>query len=168
MPADHNFKITLAESKDLPRILQIYERARRFMKETGNPSQWKDNFPPESLLAADIEAGQLYTVRDAKGGAIHGVFALIIGKEPTYARIEQGRWLSDTEYGTLHRVAGDGRVHGIFGAAVSFCGEKIRHLRVDTHENNQVMQHLIARNGFQRCGIIYVEDGSPRIAYERV
>lgn len=168
MPADHNFKITPAESKDLPRILQIYERARRFMKETGNPSQWKDDFPPKSLLAADIEAGQLYTVRDAKGGAIHGVFALIIGEEPTYARIEQGRWLSDTEYGTLHRVAGDGRAHGIFDTAVSFCGEKIRHLRVDTHENNLVMQHLITKNGFQRCGIIYVEDGSPRIAYERV
>ena len=166
--ADNNFKITPAESKDLPRILQIYERARRFMKETGNPSQWKDDFPPESLLAADIEARQLYTVKDAKGGAIHGVFALIIGEEPTYVRIEQGRWLSDTEYGTLHRIAGDGRARGIFGAAVSFCGEKIRHLRVDTHENNLVMQHLIAKNGFQRCGIIYVEDGSPRIAYERV
>ena len=30
------------------------------------------------------------------------------------------------------------------------------------------MQHLIEKNGFQRCGIIYVEDGSPRIAYEKI
>lgn len=40
-------------------------------------------------------------------------------------------------------------------------------MRIDTHENNKVMQHLIKKNGFQECGIIYVEDGSPRIAYEK-
>ena len=34
------------------------------------------------------------------------------------------------------------------------------HLRIDTHENNVVMRHLIARHGFP-CGTIYVEDGHP-------
>ena len=29
------------------------------------------------------------------------------------------------------------------------------------------MQHLIEKNGFKRCGIIHIADGSPRIAYER-
>ena len=28
------------------------------------------------------------------------------------------------------------------------------------------MQHLIERSGFTRCGIVYMEDGSPRIAYQ--
>ena len=99
---------------------------------------------------------------------IHGVFAFIIGKEPTYEKIEQGAWISDTEYGTLHRVAGDGTIHGIFDKIVDFCGRKIEHLRVDTHEQNRIMQHLISRNGFQKCGIIHVLDGTPRIAYERL
>ena len=30
------------------------------------------------------------------------------------------------------------------------------------------MQHLIEKNGFVPCGIIHLEDGSPRLAYERV
>ena len=45
------YAVEKAERKDLPRILEIYAYARNFMKETGNPDQWKDNFPPETLLA---------------------------------------------------------------------------------------------------------------------
>ena len=48
---NRDFKIRPADKEDLPRILQIYEYARKFMKETGNASQWKDSFPPERLLA---------------------------------------------------------------------------------------------------------------------
>lgn len=160
------FEIRKAEEKDLPRILEIYAYARKFMAETGNASQWGDSFPPKELLAADIKAGQLYVVKEKD--TIHGVFAFIIGEDPTYKKIEQGRWLSDAQYGTLHRVAGDGAVHGIFNAAVAFAEKRLRHLRVDTHQNNRVMQHLIKKNGFRECGIIYVGDGSPRIAYEKL
>lgn len=160
------FKISRAQMKDLPRILQIYECARKFMKETGNANQWKDHFPPEDLLLDDLRAGQLYVVRAEN--QIHAVFALILGPDPTYTRITDGAWLSDAEYGTLHRIAADGSAHGMFDQIVSFCEQKISHLRVDTHADNKIMQHLIRKNGFQRCGVIYVADGSPRIAYEKV
>lgn len=158
--------IDKAKTQDLPRILEIYAYARKFMKDTGNASQWKDHFPPESLLEDDIKAGNLYVLKDKD--TIHGVFAFIIGVEPTYAEIEQGEWISDTEYGTLHRIAKDGMVHGIFNRIVAFCNQKISHLRIDTHKDNKVMQHLIRKNGFRECGIIHVADGSPRIAYEKV
>ena len=49
--------------EDLPRILQIYASARKFMKQSGNPRQWGDSFPPEDLLAKDIEKEQLYVVK---------------------------------------------------------------------------------------------------------
>ena len=52
--------------------------------------------------------------------------------------------------------------------SVEFCSEKISHLRIDTHEDNIVMQHLIIKNGFRKCGIIHIADGSPRIAYEKI
>ena len=45
-----------AEIKDLPRIMEIFAHARRFMTEHGNPDQWgPDNWPPEDLIRSDIE-----------------------------------------------------------------------------------------------------------------
>lgn len=129
-------------------------------------NQWKNGFPPQALLAEDIRVGQLYVVKTED--VIHAVFAFILGADPTYSEIEEGAWISDTKYGTLHRVAGNGEIHGIFSGIVKFCEQRIRHLRVDTHEDNKVMQHVILKNGFQRCGIIRLADGSPRIAYEKV
>ena len=76
--------------------------------------------------------------------------------------------MSDDIYGTIHRVAGDGRIHGVLAMAVQFCEQSINHLRIDTHNDNKIMQHVIEKNGFKRCGIIHVNDGSERIAYENL
>lgn len=154
-----------AETADLPVIQAIYAHARQFMFKTGNPTQWTDGYPSEALLRNDIENHNLYVVEE--DGRICGVFAFIIGPDETYARIEQGMWLSEREYGTIHRVAGDGTVHGLLSRIVSYCEKTIPHLRIDTHQDNQIMQHAIRKCGFSRCGIIYVSDGSPRIAYEK-
>ena len=121
-----------------------------------------DNLP-EALLEDDIQQGNLYVLED---GEIHAVFAFIPGKDPTYCRIEQGNWLSDREYAAVHRVASDGTVHNVLGRIMDYCKAQISHLRIDTHEDNKVMQHVIEKCGFKRCGIIYIETGAPRIAYE--
>lgn len=155
-----------ADVSDLQRILQIYEQARSYMAANGNPSQWGESYPPLALLEQDIEDRQLFVIEDS--GRVHGVFAFIIGEDESYRVIGQGRWLSDSLYGTIHRIAGDGEVHGIMNAAVAFCLGKINHLRIDTHEDNKTMRRLIQRCGFNQCGIIFVEDGTPRIAYERL
>ena len=41
-------------------------------------------------------------------------------------------------------------------------------VRADTHADNKIMQHLLEENGFTKCGIIHVEDGTPRIAYQKM
>lgn len=158
--------ITSAATADLPDILNIYEYARTFMAQNGNPSQWKDGYPGEELLLADIAKKQLYLCRDAH--IVYGVFAFIIGEDPTYRIIRNGSWLSDTPYGTIHRIAGNGRRKGVLPEAVSFCERHISHLRMDTHRDNLIMQHILPAAGFQKCGTIYLADGSPRIAYERL
>lgn len=158
--------IELATENDLNRILSIYEYAREFMKNNGNESQWKNSFPPKELIAQDIEKRQLYVY--VENNNIHGVFAFIIGEDETYRYIEEGNWLSNELYGTIHRVASDGQVKGILNKVIDYCNGKISHLRIDTHENNKIMQHIVLKNGFTRCGIIHVEDGSPRIAFEKI
>ena len=100
-------------------------------------------------------------------GAIDAVFVLAMGDDPTYAYIEDGEWFSNTPYGTVHRIASNGSFPGFFGRCMSFCAGKTPHLRIDTHHDNAVMQHLAVKAGFRRCGIIYLANGSPRIAYEK-
>jgi predicted GNAT family N-acyltransferase len=41
-------------------------------------------------------------------------------------------------------------------------------VRIDTHENNYVMQNMLKKNGFVHCGTIYLEDGQPRMAFQKV
>ena len=158
--------IRLAQEKDLDNIQEIYAYARKFMAEHGNPTQWGQTRPTEETLRKDIEKEQLYVIEEEN--RLRGVFALIIGEDPTYRNIEQGCWRDDSTYGTIHRIASAPEVHGIMAQVLSFAWGKIQHLRIDTHENNQVMQHLILKNGFEKCGIIYVDDGSPRVAFEKI
>ena len=147
---------------DLDEVERIYERARRFMVHSGNPTQWVNGYPRRELLEDDIRRGNLYVV--LLDHVICGVFVYIIGDDPTYACMEGGHWRSDSPYGTIHRIASDRS--GIFAAAVEFARSKCSHLRVDTHADNKPMQHLAEKHGFSRRGIIYVEDGTPRIAYD--
>lgn len=157
--------IRKAEAKDLEVILGIYAKAREYMRQNGNPNQWGTDKPQKELLEDDIRKGELFVGADDKGD-IHFVFAFILGKDPTYSYIENGSWLSDEPYGTIHRIAGDGTVSGVVKTAVEFCRKTISNIRIDTHENNKTMQHVVEKLGFQRCGIIYIEDGTPRIAYQ--
>lgn len=155
--------IRLARPDDLPALGPVYGVARRFMAEHGNPTQWSDRYPLPEDLEADLQRGELYVFD--QDGVIHGAFVLRLGDEPNY-RVIEGAWRSGAPYGTIHRVAGDGTVHGLFTACMDFCKRRMSHLRIDTHENNAVMRHLIARHGFLPCGTIYVEDGTPRLAFD--
>ena len=158
--------IRKAEQGDLERIMAVYRYAQDFMIREGNPTQWGHTYPTRELIEEDIQVGMCHVI--CEGDAIHGVFALFEGEEPSYAVIEDGSWRNDEPYVTIHRIAGDGQVHGIFGCAVSYCKEISDNVRIDTHADNKVMQRQIEKNGFERCGTIYVRDGSPRIAYHWV
>ena len=158
------YRVRQAQWSDFDRILEIYAIARNFMKETGNPTQWGSHYPPREMLEADIPAGNLYVVEDHK---VHGVFAYFVKPDPTYAILEDGQWLDESPYGPIHRVAGDGS-GGVFAAVLNFAESQNSHVRIDTHADNKVMQYVLAKHGFTRTGIIYLEDGDPRIAFEKV
>lgn len=158
--------IRKAEKSDICRILEIYESAKSFMHNHGNPNQWNGSYPEKELLEADVDKGHLYVMYDEED-RLYGVFALIGGEDPTYGYIE-GQWKSTTYYGTIHRIAGDGSVRGILEECCGFARQTYNHLRVDTHEDNKPMQKAVAKNGFVYRGIIYLENGDPRFAYDWV
>ena len=92
--------------------MSIYAYARSFMQETGNPNQWGNHFPPEELIHNRIRDKQLFVLEE--NGTLHGAFCLHHGEDPTYLQIDDGSWLSDAPYGTIHQVASDGTIHGFF------------------------------------------------------
>jgi len=151
--------------EDIPAMMELYAQARVFMRENGNPNQWDDSYPSRELLEKDIAFGNSYIVEDDEKN-LAATFAFIKGEDPTYYGIENGAWLNYEPYGTIHRLAGNTSYHGIASGCISWCKSQIGNLRADTHEDNKIMQHLLEKNGFVRCGIIHLANGAPRIAYQ--
>lgn len=164
--AQGTMDIRIATPEDLPPIERVYATAREFMRANGNATQWNNGYPQRPLLENDIARECLYVI--THDGTIHGVFYFAIEDDSTYHVIEEGQWLNDEPYGVIHRIASDGQIKGVFGEALAFAEQQTRDIRIDTHEHNTVMQHVLEKSGFERCGIIYCHDGSPRIAYHRV
>ncbi len=160
-------KIRQSQYTDLPQLLQIYETARRFMQQTGNAGQWVDGYPKEELLIDDISKGNSYVCLN-ENNEITGTFYYIVGKEPTYLNIYEGAWLNDDPYGVIHRIASSGKQKGIAETCINWCLEKCENLRIDTHRDNKVMQSILRNLEFVFCGIIYLEDGAERLAYQKL
>jgi len=160
-------EIKLASMSDLSVIKSIYESARAFMENTGNGSQWGKTYPPEELLISDIKEENLYTVRE--NNEILAVFFFKIGQDKTYLRIKDGAWKNDLPYGVIHRIAVSDSAHGkgvsrfCFEFAFSKCGN----LKIDTHRDNIPMQRALGKGGFEYCGVINLENGDERIAYQK-
>ncbi len=155
--------------EDIPRMMEIYAHARAFMAEHGNPSQWGlTGWPPETLIRQDIACGNSYVCEEKD--RVVGTFFYAFGKdiEPTYAEITEGKLLDDSPYGVVHRIASDGTVKGVGTFCLGWTYARCGYLRIDTHGDNRVMQGLLEKLGFVRCGTIHVEeDDFPRLAYEK-
>lgn len=162
-------KIRKSTKQDFDRMMQIYANAREFMAKHGNPNQWgATNWPPGELIHKDIAEGNSF-VCESKG-TIVGTFFFIQGKnaEPNYVGIQDGKWLDDSSYGVIHRLAGDGSVRGIGETCLNWAFQQCKHIRIDTHGDNTVMQNLLKKMEYNYCGVIYVEqDNDPRLAFEK-
>ena len=49
---------------------------------------------------------------------------------------------------------------------IAYCLSLTSTIRIDTHADNLPMQAALKRLGFNYCGIIYLEGGSQRQAYQ--
>ncbi|MBR6709795.1 MAG: GNAT family N-acetyltransferase [Clostridia bacterium] len=160
-------KIRPAEPQELAAILEIYASARGYMRQTGNPTQWEGGYPSEALVREDIAAGRCMLC--VEGEELLAVFCCMAGPDPTYLRIDDGEWLNDLPYFVIHRIAVGPNAHR--RGVASFCFDyglaQCGNLKIDTHRDNLPMQHALAKNGFSRCGIIYLENGDERIAYQK-
>jgi acetyltransferase, GNAT family len=158
--------IRKAIESDLLEIKNIVDKARELMKSSGNINQWVDGYPSIDVLLSDIRSGNAYLLlRENKAVAY---FAMIDGPDPTYNLITKGSWLNDDSYGVLHRIASNGEAKGVFKEILLYASEHYSNIRIDTRHDNKIMQRLLEQNGFVYCGVIFLADGSPRLAYQRI
>ena len=157
--------IRLATENDLPQILLIYQSARQFMAENGNPTQWSNTYPHPDLVLEDLHSGSLYVCTD--GARLLAVFYYSLQIEEDYLQIFDGNWLNDAPYGVIHRLAVAAPGLGIAAHCLNYGFSQCGNLRIDTHADNIPMQRTLAKNGFQRCGIIHCRYGGDRIAYQK-
>ena len=158
-------EIRMASPHDFACVREIYAAARAYMKENGNPEQWGDNYPEDELIRGDIQRGNLYLC--AEGEEILGVFFFAEGADPTYRRIYDGAWLNDRSYGVIHRIAVSSHQRGVASFCFDYALLRCKNLKIDTHRDNRPMQRSLEKNGFVRCGIIHLENGDERIAYQK-
>ena len=159
-------EILKADERDIDRIMEIYDEGRAFMRRSGNLRQWTGGYPSRSLIADDISSGCLYKAVD--GDTVLGVFFFSIMDDPTYRTI-RGAWSFERPYGVIHRIARSSSYTGSFlHDALSFASLRCRYIRIDTHQDNLPMQRALEREGFRRCGIIWIQDGSERVAFDRL
>lgn len=150
---------------DLPDIEDIYRSARKFMAESGNPTQWGEDYPPTELLCEDIAENRLYVCTE--DDEIIGVFCFFIGTDPTYVEICDGQWLNSLPYGVIHRIAVKERKKGVASFCFEHCMSECGNIKIDTHRNNIPMQKTLAKSGFRYCGVIHIENGDERIAFQK-
>lgn len=157
--------IRKASKTDLEEIFKIYEAARAFMAANGNAGQWHNGYPQRELIEEDLQKEQLYVCETEEG--IGAVFVFFIGEEPDYKEIREGAWLNEKPYGVLHRIAVAQYGKGLASICIQWCYEQCKNMRGDTHEKNKSMQRLFEKNGYTKCGIITISDGTERIAYQK-
>jgi len=150
---------------DLDAVMEIYAYARAYMQESGNPNQWHDNHPPRTLIENDIKTGLSYVCEDES--KIVAVFYFNVENEPTYNEID-GHWLSDEPYGVVHRIARGPGAKGAGAACLEWCVARHANIRIDTHRDNAAMLKLLEKLGYMYCGIIWLENGDERLAYQKL
>lgn len=152
--------------------MDIIDQAKAYLKAQGI-DQWQTGYPNMEAILGDIEKQRGYFILE--GDTIFGYACIDYEGEPAYKELK-GNWLSgaDDPYVVVHRMAfsKESRGKGLADVAFRLVAEQakakgISNFRVDTDEANQIMQHVLKKNGFTYCGVIWF-DNSEKIAFEKL
>ena len=156
-----------ATEADIPAIMKILEAGRDIMLASGNLNQWPQGYPTEEMVRRDIGPGYGKVMEEEDRQVAY--FACIPSPDPTYAVIYDGAWEDDEKpYYVVHRIASFPQVHGVFKTMMEYLDALTDNIRIDTHKDNKIMQHNLAKYGFKYCGIIHIASGAERLAYQRI
>lgn len=161
--------IRKATYDDLPELMEVFGKAREIMRASGNMNQWNDGYPSEEIVRNDIDKGVCYIMsyRDKDDiERIEATMAFIPGPDPTYTNIYDGQWIDSSPYHVIHRIAAAKPGNNAASKLMDWAFTQTDNIRIDTHKDNAIMQHILDKQGFTHCGMIYLANGEPREAYQ--
>ncbi|WP_369833269.1 GNAT family N-acetyltransferase [Companilactobacillus pabuli] len=155
-----NVFLRQAKLDDLPRIIDIIDSAKKTLKDRG-VDQWQQGYPNKEILEQDIQEGISFVLM--LNGRVVGSAALQQGYDKNYQDMNSGAWDDDSDvtYSIIHRIAieADHQGEHLSAALIQqlmtmsyYLG--YRDVRIDTHPDNLVMQHIITSNGFEEKGTL--------------
>ena len=155
---------------DIENIISIIKEAKQYFKEN-NIDQWQDNYPNEETILSDMDNETSYVL--VKDNDIVATASISFEEEPTYNHIE-GNWLTNDNYIVIHRVAVTNKLKGMGLSSIILkkaehiaLANNVHSIKIDTHNDNKAMQKVLLKNNFTYCGIIYLDDNSERLAFEK-
>lgn len=160
--------IRLAQTSDLPRIMDVTAASVAIMRESGI-YQWDDSYPVWEDFARDIAEGSLYV--EEHDGLVRGVIC-VDGNEPEdYPKLT---WNSSPPLLVVHRFVTDPgcRRQGVGGKLLRFALDLARDrgckcLRTDTSAVNPAMRALFESQGLVEVGeFMYLDHKDPYTGYE--
>ena len=161
-----------SNQSDVVGIISIISKAQIYFR-NNNIDQWQNGYPNEKTIINDINNDRSYVLIDNE--EVVATTVVMFEEEKTYNEIYEGKWLTNSKYATIHRIAVDDKLKGnniasrILKEAEKICiKNNIYSIKIDTHEDNKSMQRLLQKNNYKYCGIIYLIDGNKRIAFEKV
>ena len=158
--------------EDINNVMNIINEAKEYFRKN-RIDQWQNGYPNSDTIHTDIKNNSSYILESEN--KILATAMVSFEEDKTYKNIYNGEWLNNGDYAVIHRIAvsenskGNGIASTIIRKEENLCKEnKVQSIKVDTHKDNISMQKLLRKNDFKYCGIIYLEDGSERIAFEKL
>ncbi|QIL46427.1 GNAT family N-acetyltransferase [Vagococcus coleopterorum] len=161
-----------AKETDKQEILDIFQQGVAYFKNLG-VDQWQDGYPSMAVVESDIKLGQCYIAKEQE--QIRGVIVVTAVPESDYEQLNKGAWRYDEPYTAIHRLAinKDFPAQGLSQKLLAYAEEITvglgrQVIRVDTHEDNKGMQHILKKQGYQLIGDLTLsDDGGERIALDK-
>ncbi|WP_251517043.1 MULTISPECIES: GNAT family N-acetyltransferase [Staphylococcus] len=158
------------EIKDIPKIIQIVDEAKRLMREDDN-TQWDEYYPVEEHFEEDIKTNTLFVLEEQSE-----VIAFIVVDQQQSEWYDYFEWPIDREGAyVIHRLAAlpgyKGAATQLFDFAVNMALEHDIHVMLtDTFSLNKRAQGLFTKFGFTKAGEAEVnyhpfDKGKPFYAY---
>lgn len=178
------YKSRVALREDLARVQALLDVGHETAAALGIDEGANKKYPSPRRLMHSIENGTTHVVENADGQLI-AVFAVSFSPDKNYARDEiKGAWLTDSnatpqQYAELHWVAVDypARRRGVGMFILDRVDEiaregGVRSVRADVYFENQPMQRLLDKHGYEYCGLVTIRDtlgrAKRRCAYEHL